>query len=301
MSRRMSGRSLVFIAVGVALGALIVASVPMGFATSLGSWFTPKSTGTDPLVPSSWSGYGVRTTTANAPIVDVFGSWVVPNVTCPQPNSSAANPYSLASEAIGAGLDHYGGAGALSMDGVGVVIACVLGTPIYRTFVQEAPLPATLLPIVVHPGDIFQANVTLTTWTISDLTTPATATGTWAMSVSIAVAHNSAECVVSRTPALVVLPPAFKPVPATIATALTNAVEFGSLYATPSPAVGSAAGCWYSSPRVTGAPGGWVGIGNAPAPFIGLTFEMVNPNVANAIVPGPLMTGTLLDDSFIVP
>jgi len=302
MSSVVPRMALVLAVAGIAVAVLVVSALPLGFAGRLGAMVTPQSTSTDPIVPSSWSGYGVRTKTPNAPIVDVLGSWVVPNVTCPQPNASAATPYALASEAIEAGLDHYGGAGALSMDGVGVVIACVLGNSIYRAFVQQAPLPAVLLPIVVKPGDVFEANVTLTKWTILDLTTPGGAAGTWTTSVSIALAHNSAECVVSRTPALGVLPPAFKPVPATIPTALTNPVEFGSLYATPSPAVGPADGCWYSSPLVTGAPGPWMGIGNAPSPpFIGLTFEMVNPNLANAIVPGPLATGILLDDSFVVP
>lgn len=303
MSRFALGRVSVFGIVGVAAGVLVVCGAFTGLAGSIGLAMTPQSMTSDPVIPSSWSGYGVRTTTPNAPIVDVFGSWVVPNVTCPQPNASnAANPYGLASEAIGAGLDHYGVLGNLKMDGAGVVIACILGNPIYRAWVQQAPLAATLLPMTVKPGDIFQTNITLSTWTLADLTTPASLTGSWTTSVSVALAHNSAECVVSRSTALGVLPPAFKPVPATVPTALTNPVDFGSLYAVPPASIGTPAGCWYSSPAVTGAPGGWTGIGTWPSPpFVGLTFEMLNPNPANVIAPGPLASGKLPNDSFIVP
>lgn len=302
MSLSARKRQVVFALVGVAVAALMVSTVSTGVAGRLGAMFTPQSTSTDPVLYSSWSGYGVFTKSPNSPIVDVLGSWVVPNVTCPQPNASAAYPYALASEAIGVGLDHYGSPANLKMDGVGVVIACALGNAVYRAFVQQAPLAAVLLPFPVKPGDVFEANVTLSKWVITDLTTPGGAAGLWSTSVSVAVVHNSAECVVSRTPALGVLPAVFKPVPATVPTALTNPVEFGSLYATPSPAVGPADGCWYSSPAVTGAPGPWMGIGNAPSPpFLGITFEMLNPNVANVIAPGPLSTGILLDDSFVVP
>jgi len=301
MSRSAPSRTAVLALAGVAVGLLVVGGSSLGFVSVIGGLFTPASSAVDPVVPGTWSGYGVAPSAKSGPILDVVGSWVVPNVTCPAANTTnAANPYGLASEAIGVGLDHYGGLGALKMDGAGVVIACVLGTAVYRAWVQQAPLPAMLLPFVVKPGDNVQANVTLLGWAITDFTTPGGAAGSWTTAVSTKLAHNSAECVVSRTPALGVLPPTFRPVPATVPNALTNPVEFGSLYAK-APSGGPLEGCWYQSILVTGAPGPVLGIGNVAAPLVALTFDLLNPSAANVIAPGPLATGTLLDDSFVVP
>ena len=297
-----SRRHLVLsIAIGVVTGAVLATATLTGLTAAIGTAVVPATTSSDPVVLSSWSGYGVGTTSANAPIIDILGSFVVPNVTCPQPNASANNPYGVASEAIAVGLDHYGGVAALKLDGAGVVVVCVLGSPVYRAWVQQAPFPAFLLPVVVKPGDSILVNVTLSGWTFTDLTTAGGAAGSWTGSLSIAKAHNTAECVVSRVTALGILPAIFKQLPATVPTALTNPVEFGSAFVVPTPGAASA-GCWYTSPSATGAPGAWLGIGNDPSPpFVAFQFDLANPNAATEITPGPLATGVLLDDSFVVP
>lgn len=301
MSRLALRRTPTLVIALAALAAVLAVSTSLGVTGALGTAAVPLTTSSDPTVLSSWSGYGVGTTSPNAPIVDVLGSFIVPNETCPSPNASA-NANGLASEAIEVALDHFGPAGNLKADGAGVLIICVLGSPVYRAFVQQAPFPAFILPILISPGNVINVNITLTQWTFLDRTTIGGATAKWTAAVPIVKAHNSAECVVSRETALGLLPPQFKPLPATVPTALTNPVEFGSKYAIPSPAVGVGVGCWYSSPEVTGAPGGWMGIGNDPSPpFIALQFDLANPNAANEVTPGPLVTGALLDDSFIVP
>jgi len=295
-------RWLVLGVVGLAVLLMVAPSVPYGIARALGAAVTPATVSGDPLINTNWAGYGVRPSTINTPILDILGSWVVPNVTCPNV-TPAANVYALASEAIGAGLDHWAGGGGLRMDGAGVLIVCVQGRALYFAWDEEAPLPAVVIGgFIPHPGDVFQANVTLSGWSLRDLTTPQAAAGIWTTPLSAKLAHNSAECVVARGTSLGVLPSVFLPVPASVPTKLTNPVEFGSLFATPSPAIGPAAGCWYSAALATGAPGPWVGIGTAPTPpVIGYTFQMLNPNAANLIVPGPLMSGLLPNDSFIVP
>jgi len=250
-----------------------------GVGGALGAPVSSHRAGSDPVVGGPWSGYGVRTTAASSPIQAMVGSWIEPGVPCPT--------VGYASEVIETGLDHYG----KRIDGVGSLILCVLGTPVYFTFVDQAPGVATILPLAVHVGDIMAANVSTTYYSLYDVTTATGVSGSWSPVLSLTLAHNSAECVVARGPSLGIVPSLFNHLPTASPTTLSARVIFGSLY-TGSP------GCAYQD----FATGSFNGIGTFPAPYMGYTFKLSNPPPAGTfITPGPLGSGFLPLDSFVVP
>jgi hypothetical protein len=272
-------RLVISTATATAALALCALMVFPGLAGALGSYVAPHSMSSDPLVNGPWSGYGVRSTVAAQPITLMAGTWIQPGINCPT--------VGYASEVIAVGLDHYGS----RIDGVGTLVVCVLGSPVYFAWVDQAPAVATILPLAVHVGDRFQANISTTTYTLTDLTTVTSVSAPWTGSLSIALGRNSAECIVTRGPTLGLLAPIFNPLPTSSPTNLTDRVLFGSLYT-------SALGCAY----MDFATGGFNGLGTLPAPYVGYTFHLNNPPPAGSVIaPLPLTTGSLPLDSFIVP
>lgn len=284
-------RTLAVFGVGLIAGLMIVSAMMAAagagaVSPSHASLANVMARSGDPIVKTNWAGYGVVGVGTTHPITAMLGSWIEPSAVgtplCPTTGVSA--------EAIGAGLNTgaYGGV----IDGVGTLIVCVLGTPLQYAWVSEGSVASVVLPITgfaVHSGDVFQANVTLTYWVLSDVTTGQVTSGTW--TTPVASSNREAECVVGRASSMLGLTVAA--LPTSSPTTLVSPVYFGTLYTG-----ASNLGCWYYDI----ANGAYYGLG-APAPgWHSNTFELKNPPPAAAlIVPGAPLTGVLAGDSFNVP
>jgi len=277
MSKPSRVRLVLPIATVTGLVLVLTSAAFTGLAGAIGAYVTPHPLSSDPIVGGPWSGYGVRTTSAAVPIDVMDGTWIQPGINCPAV---------YASEVIGAGLDHYGA----RIDGVGTLTLCVLGTPVYFAWVDQAPAAATLLPLAVSPGDRFTASVTTSGYTFTDITTATSLSGVWTGTLSTAVTHNSAECIVTRGPTLGLAPSLFNPLPTSSPTTLQDRVLFGSLYT-------SVPGCDYGN----SASGAIYGIGTVPPPYVGYTFKLSNPPPAGSFIqPLPLSSGLMPLDSFVI-
>ena len=256
--------SAIMLIAGVSAGGVRLQTTSPGTASQLGT-----ASG-DPVVLTNWGGYGVEGAGVSYQIPAMEGSWMQPTVSCPT---------TFASEAIGAGLNAPPGAFGGKIDGVGTAVLCVFGQPVYLAWAEKGAVGIPLTGVTVHPGDVFQANVTTSFWRLTDVTTGASAGGTWTLSP----ATREAVCVVMRTNTGLGWPSLFSPLPP------SNTVIFGSLFT-------SQPGCWFFDPSA----GSFAGIGSPQAGYVQYTFDLNNPP-GPAIVPFVLINGMLPLDSFMVP
>jgi hypothetical protein len=110
---------------------------------------------------TNWSGYATRTKKAT----EIAGDWTVPTVT-----ATSTNTYS----STWIGIDGFTNDDLIQ---TGTEQDWFSGHTIYRAWWEILPANETIIPsLVVHPGDVFQAEIFLdsgTTWTINieDVTT----------------------------------------------------------------------------------------------------------------------------------
>jgi hypothetical protein len=124
------------------MAALVVSIAAHG--TNSAGHMLPTSTS------SGWAGYVVRA--GGRAFTEVSGTWAVPRIVCNRPQSSAAFWVGIG----GAERD------SRALEQIGTSVDCSESlSPWYSTWYQLFPAPPVDIPMVIRPGDLVSARLTL--------------------------------------------------------------------------------------------------------------------------------------------
>jgi len=148
----------------------------------------------------NWSGYAV--TASSGAVTAVYGSWVVPSVSCSKQSAYVA---------FWAGID---GFNSNTVEQAGVLVQCSSGKPYYSAWYEFYPSPSvTISTIIVKPGDVVSVDVSYSSGTFYVTVTDGSQKYSTSGSVSGAQL-SSAECITERP---------------SIAGSLTKLADFGTV------------------------------------------------------------------------
>lgn len=187
MKRGKAGRIMTVVLV------FLMFSMSFVLAFNLTAFAFPTSVVSKPLMhvagatsaSTNWSGYAVQGGTGS--VTAVYGSWVVPQISC-----SGSTTYA----AIWVGIDGYSSS---TVEQTGILEQCSSGSAVYYAWYEFYPNPMYTFPsVTVSPGDIITASVT---YGSNGFTATMSSSGGGSSSKTQAVsgaAQSSAEWIVER-------------------------------------------------------------------------------------------------------